>query len=181
MLTVALQPHPISPAPALSALRMTVQWARDERLHLEYRLDGALGGIRIDAFSQPQRGERLWEHTCFELFLRDACSASYCELNFATTGAWAAYRFADYRTGMQPIVPLSPQVSTCRQADTFVLRASISLAELDPSYPRADLRLAPSAVLEDSEGERTYWAAHHAAAKPDFHHKDAFTIVSRAP
>lgn len=177
MLEVALHPHSTSAEPAVTGLHVAIRRTQEGMLHLEYRLDAALDRIRTAAFSHPRRADHLWEHTCFELFLRVCGSAPYCELNFATSGAWAAYRFMDYRVGMQPVVPLTPQLRTRREANAVWLQAAVPLVDLDPSYVRAELQLAPSAVLENSAGQRTYWAAHHAAAKPDFHCADAFTVA----
>jgi hypothetical protein len=35
-------------------------------------------------------------------------------------------------------------------------------------------QLGLSAVLEEKDGTKSYWAVAHAAEKPDFHHPDCF-------
>ncbi|MET0984885.1 MAG: DOMON-like domain-containing protein [Steroidobacteraceae bacterium] len=149
-------------------------------LRLDYRLEGELDALRIEDFVALQRSDRLWEHTCFELFARLPGSTAYCELNFATSGAWAAYRFNDYRAGMEPMAQVSPTVRMQREGSTLHLQVSLSLAELAPSYAGAALQLAASAVIENRAGYRSYWAARHAPGKPDFHHADAFAIALAA-
>lgn len=180
MLTVALHPHPTSPEPAVSRLELLIERTVNGLLQLEYRLAAELDALRTAAFAQPHRADRLWEHTCFELFVGLPQRPDYCELNFATSGAWAAYRFSDYREGMQPIEPLSPLLQLHCERTWFSLRVSLPLADLDPAYTRSVLRLAPSAVIEHRNGQRSYWAVRHAAAKPDFHHRDAFAITLAA-
>ena len=41
--------------------------------------------------------------------------------------------------------------------------------------------LGLSAVLEDLNGEKTWWALAHAPDKPDFHHPDSFALELPAP
>lgn len=180
MLHIALHPHSTSPEPAVTALPVAIERSDDGRLHLAYRLEGNLEAIRVEPFTVLRRADRLWEHTCFELFVRSPGSAPYCELNFATSGAWAAYRFSDYRVGMHPVAQLSPTVQIQREGSALQLQVSLALADLDPSFASAVLQLAPAAVIENSAGQRTYWAARHTAAKPDFHHAGAFAVTLEA-
>ncbi len=46
-----------------------------------------------------------------------------------------------------------------------------------PNLPRGSkVRCALSAVLENDDGELSYWALHHPAATPDFHHPAGFVM-----
>ena len=56
------------------------------------------------------------------------------------------------------------------------LEGSIALARLAPDYRNSVLALGLSAVIEDADGALSYWALAHPAAKPDFHHREAFTL-----
>ena len=40
------------------------------------------------------------------------------------------------------------------------------------------LRLGLAAVIEASDGTRSYWALRHPAGQPDFHHADAFALTA---
>ncbi|MET0659768.1 MAG: DOMON-like domain-containing protein [Steroidobacteraceae bacterium] len=177
MLNVSLLPHPTSPEPAVAGIGVTIERTTAAQLQLQYRLEGALDALCVDDFAVLRRADRLWEHTCFELFTQVPGRTAYCELNFATSGAWAAYRFSAYRTGMEPLAQVSPQVRLRREGSTLLLQASLSLADLEPSYASTALQLAASAVIENRRGHRSYWAARHALGKPDFHHADAFAIA----
>jgi hypothetical protein len=58
-------------------------------------------------------------------------------------------------------------------AQSFSLQAALALDHL--SLPReSSWRLGLSAVIEETNGNKTYWALVHPPGKPDFHHKDAF-------
>jgi hypothetical protein len=146
-------------------------------LLLEYRLTGALARIRTPAFAELRREDRLWEHTCFELFVRRPGRPDYCELNVATSGAWAAYAFSSYRRGMRPLEPFEPRIEVVTGAAELHVCVTAPLIEFDSTWSDAVLEVGPSAVVENSDGQRSYWAAHHAIDKPDFHHPDAFVVA----
>jgi hypothetical protein len=41
--------------------------------------------------------------------------------------------------------------------------------------------LAISAVIEETNGTKSYWALAHPPGAPDFHHPDCFTLQLEAP
>jgi len=118
---------------------------------------------------QPGRAEELWTTTCFEVFLRANDSQSYREWNFAPSGSWAAYDFSDYRSGMAAADVAEPYVRFEDNMTWFALGATIAV----PACTRWQLGL--SAVLEERDGTKSYWAlAHPPGDKPDFHAADCF-------
>ena len=83
--------------------------AGPDRLVIRYRLDGDLAALRVPDPATPLPPERLWAHTCFELFVAQAGVAGYREFNFSPNGQWMRFDFADYRQRIA-----SPaQVLTC--------------------------------------------------------------------
>ena len=94
---------------------------------------------------------------------------AYLELNFSPSGEWAAYGFHSYRNAAA-LPELLPQIRVKRENPVLELDAE---APLDAS---GKLRIGLSAVIEDAEGNLSYWALAHAAGKPDFHHRDAFAL-----
>jgi hypothetical protein len=119
--------------------------------------------------SEPVRADELWKTTCFEAFLREAGKKRYREWNFAPSGQWAAYDFSGHRKGMKDAdVGQQPYI---RMEDNFTwwgLGATIAVpAEID-----WDLGL--SAVLEEKDGTKSYWALAHGGEEPDFHAADCF-------
>jgi hypothetical protein len=118
---------------------------------------------------EPERAEGLWKTTCFEVFLRPTGEQSYREWNFAPSGQWAAYDFTGYREGSANAdIPAPPYV---RMEDNFTwwaLGATIAV-EAGTTW-----ELGLSAVLEENDGTKSYWALAHAADKPDFHAPGCF-------
>src|SRR5258706_375631 len=71
----------------------------DGPLAVAYVIEGELARLRIPAPRPPRVGERLWQHTCCEVFVAREGRAGYHEFNFAPSGEWAAYAFRHYREG----------------------------------------------------------------------------------
>lgn len=102
---------------------------------------------------------------------------AYYEFNFAPSGEWAAYAFWRYREGV-PMVgeEIAPRITVRSTEESFELDALIDLDRLPMITPRARLRLALCAVIEEGNNMLSYWALKHPPGKPDFHHPDAFAL-----
>ena len=90
--------HPSSPCDAIRRLEagFETEWLPGE-LEIRFRMDGDISRVRLPPAELARRRDGLWQHTCFEVFLRPDGSDSYHEFNFAPSGDWAAYRFAGRR------------------------------------------------------------------------------------
>jgi len=168
--------HPASPPRLVD--RIAVRLAVQERfLWLNYEVEHR-AGLRLG--DKRGRQDGLWNSTCFELFAREPGATGYIEFNFAPSAAWAAYRFSGPRTGMTSLAGVgSPHLVDGRLED----RA----AELDSHYEfaatiaREDLlagtiQIGLSAVIEERDGTKSYWALRHPPDEPDFHHPDCFAL-----
>ena len=146
-------------------------------LTASFVLEGDLSRIRVPPSGAPRVGDRLWHHTCFELFVGATHSAAYHELNFSPSREWAAYAFRGYRDG-GPVADaaLAPGIAVRAGAD-LRLDASVALERLSTGYGNAALRIGVSAVVEETNGTISYWALRHPPGNPDFHHADAFALV----
>ena len=124
----------------------------------------------IPPLSEPWRSDELWKSTCFEAFLRADGQNAYREWNFAPSGNWAAYDFSAHRQDMARADVGSPPY--IRMEDNFTwwtVGATIA------TNAEARYSLGLSAVLEEKDGIKSYWAlAHPPGDKPDFHHGDCF-------
>jgi len=118
---------------------------------------------------EPGRADGLWKATCFEAFLRAGLEESYREWNFAPSGDWAAYDFSGYREGAAEADVDPPYVRMEDNMTWWALGATIAV-ESDREW-----HLGLSAVLEETDGTKSYWAlAHPEGDKPDFHAPDCF-------
>jgi hypothetical protein len=119
---------------------------------------------------EPARAEGLWQSTCFEAFLQAEGEEAYREWNFSPSGQWAAYDFSAYREGMAEADVAAPYVRMEDNMTWFTLGATIAV-DADRHW-----HLGLSAVMEEADGTKSYWAlAHPSFEKPDFHTSDCFT------
>jgi hypothetical protein len=174
---IMLLPHGTPPA------GIPAPWVRIGReganLSMTFRLPGDTRRVRVSAPIEPlvkqseaRRADRLWEHTCFECFVRIDGADDYFEFNFSPSQQWAAYRFDSYRAGMrQADVPIPVIVST-----PWAKRLEVSAAVHLPEWGDRPWLVNLAAVIEDVDGRTSYWALSHPPGKPDFHHPDCFTL-----
>ncbi|HEX3676028.1 MAG TPA: DOMON-like domain-containing protein [Sphingomicrobium sp.] len=142
---------------------------KGSELEFSYLLEGDSSDLVIPPASAPMRTDGLWKSTCFEAFIGIG-EAGYVELNFATSGQWAAYSFTNYREGMRELDIAPPKICF---ADNCLVATIEFVAQ-----PGSPLNVA--AVIERKDGTRGYWAlAHPEGNRPDFHVRDCF--VAKLP
>lgn len=137
-------------------------------LAVRYRIEGAIERLLIPDPQAPTPGERLWAHTCCELFFALEGAQAYREFNFSPSGQWAAYAFQRYREG-GPLAVDDPGIVVRRSPGRLELEARVPA-------PAQTLRVALCAVIEDRDRALSYWALRHAPGKPDFHRAEAFAL-----
>lgn len=109
-----------------------------------------------------------------EMFLRMPGHEDYAEMNFSPSSCWAAYRFSAYREGMANLAAEPPAIRLDAGDDHVALEAELVL----PAGFRHDsVTVALAAVVEETDGAKTYWALQHPGDRPDFHHKDCFALT----
>ena len=167
MAAFALVPHPDFPSAAIRSIMVEASRGSGGRLELEYRASGAIDRVRWPDWRGVEPADRLWEHSCFEAFVGTIGDRRYAELNFATSGQWAAYCFTAYRQGMKPIDNVLVGGGKTLGEGEVRVRRTIDL----PDWAGAqEWRVGLSAVIETLDGEISYWAlAHREGDKPDFH------------
>lgn len=175
---LTLLPHPATPpadplfkvwanvehAASLGAVASTNMW---------FGVGAPAGRFVIPEPSEPVRADDLWQTTCFEAFLRVRGAEAYREWNFAPSGQWAAYDFIDYREGRADAEATVPYVRVEDNFTWWALGATIAV-EADSEW-----ELGLSAVIEEKDGTKSYWALAHPTEKPDFHHRGCF--IARLP
>ncbi len=149
-------------------------WGRIEPFGavLYFAVPGAVPQFPREA--APVRADGLWKTTCFEMFIQPSAGERYFEFNFSPSKQWAAYEFDAYRQGMRQLaMPQAPVIQPFEAG----IRTVVDLPELPP----LPWRIGLSAVIEEKDGTKSYWALAHSPGKPDFHHPDCFALELPAP
>lgn len=165
----ALHAHPDSPPRAAEDVVVEAAIIGGS-FELTYRIGGPIEQLYVP--QTPLDPERLWEHTCGELFVAPRGGEEYLEWNFSPTGQAACFEFEAYRRRRDSKRTPDAEVITTRQAGALLVQVRVPL----PSDLTEAARLSFTAVVEDSAGGISYWASAHPAQRPDFHHRDGFTL-----
>jgi hypothetical protein len=170
-MSLSLKLHPDSRCLAVSGIAVETRRPQLDAFELRYVITGDMRGIRFPPMALPMRAEELWKTTCLEAFVRTRAGDAYYEFNFAPSTEWAVYQFGGYREGMNAAYEVGlPTMDVIAAPDRFELRVALSV----PHWPTQPWRLGLSAVIEETNGAKSYWALAHPPGKPDFHHADGF-------
>jgi hypothetical protein len=173
----SLKRHPDSRCDAVERIEVEVTRPRPGHLALRYIVSGTVSGLRLPPVTVAARTDELWKHTCFEAFIRAPMAVAYDELNLSPSTQWAAYRFTGYREGMSDARDIDPPRIEVTSGDTrFELHAAAALDRLPGLPPDAAWTVALSAVIEEMNGNKSYWALAHPEGRADFHHPDCFAL-----
>lgn len=169
----------MTPSQSIELAKVTYTRSSDDRLWLRYQVEMPVDRLALPAPVKTRRADKLWETTCCEAFVRSPRAKGYVEYNISPSSQWAAYRFDDYRKGMTELpMEMPPKVSLNISENCFALDVEYLL----PGEWRGDLlELALSAVIQERDGNKSYWALAHPLKKPDFHHGDCFALQLAAP
>lgn len=165
--------HHSTPCDAVARIDVEAERSADGSLSLRYAAHGSIDGLLVPARAKAERTDLLWQHTCFEAFIKPQPGTAYAELNASPSTRWALYSFTSFREGMTDAperIQISP-IEVKRGADALVLTASIRGLEREH-----DWRVALSAIIEEKNGRKSFWALKHPPEKPDFHHDDCFDL-----
>jgi hypothetical protein len=174
---LALRVHPHSLSPAVTHIEVEVMRSRTGCLVLNYFVTGRIGDLRIAPAVAAARTDELWRHTCFEAFVRTSPGATYYEFNFAPSTQWAAYRFSGYRSGMRVATEITaPRVEVQSSRARCRLQASLELDQMSSLPSDGVWRIGLAAVIEETNGHKSYWALAHPPGNADFHHSSGFAL-----
>lgn len=143
------------------------------KLKIDYEISGDLSAITWPpALKGSPRQDNLWNHTCLEAFFSasDKGESPYWEMNCSPSGAWNAYEFSSYREGMTHSSDTTVRLDGAqRESTSFLLQVEI---ENKKAFKFDSFAL--TAVIEFTDGQKSYWAIRHALEKPDFHHRSGW-------
>jgi hypothetical protein len=171
--------HPATPSILVESIEVTCERVGVDSLWLRYHVEMPLDSLFLPDETEPARADGLWKTTCFEAFLRLPDAKAYVEYNASPSSQWAAYRFEDYRVGMAEL-PLedAPEIGNDASDSHFALEVAYALPS---EWAGQSLELGLSAVIEEIDGTKSYWALAHPPGAPDFHHGDCFALQLAAP
>ncbi len=141
-----------------------------DTVSIDYRLADPAQSVLIPARASGERRDGLWQTTCFEAFVRGYGAIGYHEFNFAPSGDWASYSFDAHRAGMRE----APGEPVIERADDGV-SVTVDLSAY-PDLVGADWHVGLSAVIEEKDGTKSYWALKHPEGAPDFHDAACFVL-----
>ena len=146
-------------------------------LSIGYAVEGDLPHIAIPPPERShQRKDRLWDKTCFELFVGAKGSERYWEFHFSPSGHWNVYCFTSYRKGMREEAAFtSLPFHTRMEAGAFRLHLDLALGKILPGGQA--LEAAVGVVVRSRTGTASHWAMAHPGLRPDFHRRDGFRMV----
>lgn len=171
-----LIPHPRAPGLGEDfAVEASCAAQQDGGLVFRYVVTGAIEALLLAERRPPARVDGLWRHSCFEAFVAGA-DPDYLEFNYAPSGEWAAYAFANYRVAATELRMAAPRIDLDVSARRLVLTAIIAVDALTGLASCARYRIGLAAVLETRIGALGYYAAHHPAERPDFHDRGGFIL-----
>ena len=178
-----LIPHPTTPPSSIQSVTAEVNLS-DGVVSITYEVHPPETLVLPDR-EMPWRTDRLWESTCFEMFVRPGLESAYTEFNFAPYASWNAYDFTDWRRGMVAADVPEPHIVDSR-LDGLPLSEGYQLhVYLDGGvFSERAAKLNLAAVIEERDGTKSYWAiAHPPGDRPNFHHPACFaaTLPPKAP
>lgn len=156
----------ISFGPSLFQVQAEITGQGNE-LFLRYHLEGPLKDLLLAPLnSSHQFKDGLWQHTCFEFFVKDPKATNYTEFNFSPSGDYAVYFFKNYRErDLSFTYEAQPQIKARLSEASFDLEVKVPLLKGDYSL---------TAVIEDQKKVIQYFALAHKKEKPDFHDPASF-------
>ena len=155
-----LRRHPDSRGFAAARVEVEVARPRADHLVLSYVVTGKMGDIRLPPVMPAARADELWQHTCFEAFVRAPSGAGVLRIQLCAVDAMGGLSVRRLpqrhaRCGRDRRArdrgAIEPRLAThCRPRWSW-----IGL----PDLPRdASWRLGLSAVIEETSGGKSYWA-----------------------
>ena len=161
----------------MARVEVEVTRPRADRLVLSYVVTGTISDIRLPPVMPAARADELWQHTCFEAFVRASSGRRVLRIQlraFDAMGGLSVRRLP--KRHARGDRDRRARDRSAIEPDSYTLQASLELDRL-PDLPRdASWRLGLSAVIEDQSGRKSYWALAHPPGKPDFHHADCFAL-----
>ena len=156
--------HPQSKGRAVERVHVVVSAVAGD-LVVRYVVEGDMERLAVPRSRLDP--ERLWEHTCLEMFVGGPSATDYAEWNFSPSGQSARFTFSDYRKRTGHDVA-EARVRVEQGSDALVLTARDAFVDHTPA------QIGLTAITRDEDGAQSFWALAHPTERPDFHHRGGF-------
>ena len=140
-------------------------------------MPGEIENIHLPAQSDsPARKHDLWKATCFEFFLASKGRPEYWEFNLSPSGNWNVYAMDEYRQvnmreeGAYAQIPFEFK----KTSNELSLDCAVNLSRL--FRRQSVLLIGITAVIQTTDGSKTYWALAHPGPRADFHLRESFVM-----
>lgn len=142
---------------------------------ISFLLNGDLTPIDLgDGTPKKVRTTKLWEKTCFELFIKNNRD-EYLEFNFSPTFEWNSFYFIKKGDPLSEWIKMKrPEMDILLSLEKFFLFAEIKNEFFPENFLTSEMSIGISSVLKMKSNQITYWALSHEDQRPNFHHFDSF-------
>jgi len=149
-------------------------------IDISFLLKGNIDALQIPAKAlAPSRKDKLWENTCFEVFITKPVEPDYWEYNVSPSQDWAVFHFSEYRLSKMDELSIGNIEVTSYSAppNQYTIQSKLPLPE---ALHAKNLQVGISTVLQDREKTIYYYALAHLRQNPDFHDRNSFTLLLNA-
>lgn len=124
-----------------------------------------------------RRTLKLWEKTCLEFFIKNA-KGEYYEFNIAPNLDWNCFYFPSKGSPLVEHPMNEPlEFKAHSNSDMFELEVTAGKKNFHTLFWQANqMSVGISSVIENKDGQISYWALEHCDSRPNFHHFDSFVV-----
>lgn len=148
-----------------------------ESLYISYRIRKNASLLDLgNGTPNKNRGSKLWEKTCFELFIKNKDN-QYMEFNFAPNFEWNCFYFNQAGAPLLEWEQMqTPVIDILLSSEHFFMFVDLKKKYFPSGFfnIESELSVGISSVIKDKSGSLSYWALSHADIRPNFHHFDSF-------
>lgn len=174
MAKFSLIPYEPKSAPKIK-IDCELNQARDS-IFISYKVQGALESLDLGTgVPKHARQIKLWEKTCFELFIKDETN-SYIEFNFSPDFEWNCFYFEKKGDPLLEFKKME-QVKFDILFSNDVVHIVLELQKrmFPDQFFEGKLAAGISSVIKEKTGNLSYWALSHHDIKPNFHDFRSFS------
>lgn len=142
----------------------------EEAIYISYKLQGELAALDLGTGTPKHaRVIKLWEKSCFELFIKNAHD-SYMEFNFSPDFEWNAFYFAKKGDALAEYARMDKvDFDILLSLDVFHLIVKIDKKKFPLDFFQGPLKVGITSVIKNKQSELSYWALSHCDTRPNFH------------